>query len=141
MALESVLSIKTLVIKKLYLHQMKAKRNTQTPAWLNLVGYRMNLLPRQMSIWRRKQTESEMKQTKKTFRYRQAKENFKFICERIADQKRFFCNVIYSDWGIFVKLLGCSCPTEQDSAPISAFTELTVFSSSARCKHSNIVPI
>ena len=94
MALESVLSIKTLVIKKLYLHQMKAKRNTQTPAWLNLVGYRMNLLPRQMSIWRRKQTESEMKQTKKTFRYRQAKENFKFICERIADQKRFFCNVI-----------------------------------------------
>ena len=67
MALESVLSIKTLVIKKLYLHQMKAKRNTQTPAWLNLVGYRMNLLPRQMSIWRRNQTESEMKQTKKHF--------------------------------------------------------------------------
>ena len=51
-----------------------------------------------MSIWQREQTESEMKQEKKkqkqTFGYRKAKENFKIICERIADQKRILCNII-----------------------------------------------
>ena len=67
----------------------------------------------------------------------------KIICERIADQKKNLLQY-YSEWeikNISLKLLRWSCPTEQDSAPISAFIEPAVLSSSARCKHANIVPI
>ena len=38
-----------------------------------------------------------------------------------------------------MKLPRWSCPTVQDSAPISAFLEPTALSSSVRCKHANIV--
>ena len=65
------------------------------------MGHRINSLPGHMSTgggsrlkakwnWKKKQTKTK----KQTFRYRNAKENFKIICERIADQKIIFFNII-----------------------------------------------
>ena len=41
-----------------------------------------------------KKKTKKTKTKKQTFRYRNAKENFKIICERIADQKIIFFNII-----------------------------------------------
>ena len=45
MALESVLSTKLLQSRNFIDNKLKAKRNTQTPAKLNIVGHRVNSLP------------------------------------------------------------------------------------------------
>ena len=106
MALESVLFIKILVIKILYLHQIEsqAQHADSCIAWSCRPSNEFTARPNEHLV---EEVDWKRNDTKKTFRYRKAKKNFIFICERIADQKRIFCNIIvigkfsWSCWGGF----------------------------------------
>ena len=139
MALESVLFIKILVIKKLYLHQIEsqAQHADSCIAWSCRPSNEFTARPNEHLV---EEVDWKRNDTKKNISISQSKKELYIYLWTNCWSKE---NILQynSDWEIFVKLLRWFCLTEQDSAPISAFTELTVLSSSARCKRSNTVPI
>ena len=82
-------SSKLLLSRNFIYNKLKAMRKTQTPAQLNLVGHRMNSLPGHMSIWRRKQTESEMKLKKKIDIAKQTRTLKLFVNELLIKKDSF----------------------------------------------------
>ena len=65
------------------------RRVSERSTGLNLVGHRMNSLSGQMSIWRRKQTEREMKLKKKHFDIAKQKRTLSLFVNELLIKREF----------------------------------------------------
>ena len=89
--------------------------------------------------WERNENE---KKKKKKIRYRKAKISLKLFVNELLIKKEYFAILKWlGNLGKFREAAEVVLPPEMDSALILAFTEPTVLSSSAGCKHANIVLI